>query len=115
MQTKAENLINALECCLDVIRARQFSSGCGFCPYMDIEHCKEKMIEDTIELLKEQEAKTGHWIVLDNCANEGIYCSECTNKIFDHATKPKKKLSQYCPHCGSRNEQFFKDGMVVFR
>ena len=60
-------------------------------------------------------AKEGHWIVLEFCANEGIYCSECHMKIFDRITKPKKKLSQYCPHCGSRNEQFFRDGEVVFR
>ena len=66
-------------------------------------------------LLKEQEAKKGHWIVLEFCANEGIYCSECHMKIFDRTTKPKKKLSQYCPHCGSRNDQFFRDGEVVFR
>ena len=73
------------------------------------------LIDDTLALLKEQEAKEGHWIVLDFCANEGIYCSECHMKIFDRTTKPKKKLSQYCPHCGSRNEQFFRDGEVVFR
>ena len=76
------------------------------------------LIDDTVTLLKEQEAvepKTGHWIVLEFCANEGIYCSECHMKIFDRTTKPKKKLSQYCPHCGSKNEQFFRDGEVVFR
>ena len=66
-------------------------------------------------MLKEQEAKEGHWIVLEFCANEGIYCSECHMKIFDRITKPKKQLSQYCPHCGSRNEQFFRDDKVVFR
>ena len=76
------------------------------------------LIDDTVTLLKEQEAvepKTGHWIVLEFCANDGIYCSECHMKIFDRTTKPKKKLSQYCPHCGSKNEQFFRDGEVVFR
>jgi len=73
------------------------------------------LIDETLALLKEQKAKEGHWIVLDFCANEGIYCSECHMKIFDRTTKPKKKLSQYCPHCGSRNEQFFRDGEVVFR
>ena len=62
-----------------------------------------------------EEQRKGHWIVLEYCANEGIYCSECKTKIFDFITKPKKKLSQYCPHCGSRNEQFFRDGEVVFR
>ena len=70
---------------------------------------------DALAMMKEQEAKEGHWIVLEFCANEGIYCSECHMKIFDRITKPKKKLSQYCPHCGSRNEQFFRDDKVVFR
>lgn len=68
-----------------------------------------------ISMLKKQEAKEGHWIVLEFCANEGIYCSECHMKIFDRTTMPKKKMSQYCPHCGSRNNQFFRDGKVVFR
>ena len=66
-------------------------------------------------MLEEQKVKEGHWIVLDFCANEGIYCSECHMKIFDRTTKPKKKLSQYCPHCGSRNDQFFRNGEIVFR
>ena len=61
------------------------------------------------------EHKEGHWEVLAMCANEGIYCSECHMKIFDRITKPKDKLSRYCPHCGSKNEQFFRDGEVVFR
>ena len=55
----------------------------------------------------EQDKENGHWIVLEYCANEGIYCSKCTNKIFDHSTKPKKKLSNYCPNCGSKNTHFF--------
>ena len=71
------------------------------------------ILNDAIEILKEQ--KQGKWIVLEFCANEGIYCSECHMKIFDRTTKPKNKLSQYCPHCGSKNEQFFRDGEVVFR
>lgn len=57
----------------------------------------------------------GHWTVLENCSNSGIYCSKCNCKIFDFTHKPQKKLSQYCPHCGSKNEQFFRDGEVVFR
>ena len=73
------------------------------------------LIDETLALLKEHDAKEGHWIVLEFCSNEGIYCSECHMKIFDRITKPKKKLSQYCPHCGSRNDQFFRDGEVVFR
>ena len=65
------------------------------------------ILNDAIAMLKEQEAKEGHWIVLEFCANEGIYCSKCMNKIFDRSTKPKKKLSNYCPNCGSKNTHFF--------
>ena len=79
------------------------------------EDCDRLMeyIEKGIAFIDNQ--KEGHWIVLTMCANEGIYCSECSTKIFDRISKPKKKLSQYCPHCVSRNEQFFMDGMIVFR
>ena len=66
-----------------------------------------RTIDETIILLKEQDEKEGHWIVLELCANEGIYCSKCMNKIFDRSTKPKKKLSNYCPNCGSKNTHFF--------
>lgn len=62
-------------------------------------------VSDAIKELKER--KTGYWIVLTYCANEGIYCSECNHKIFSQSTPPKKKLSNYCPNCGSRNDRFF--------
>ena len=54
-----------------------------------------------------RENKRGEWIVLDECSNEGIYCSKCHTKIFDFTHKPKKKLSNFCPNCGAdmREEQ----------
>ena len=92
------------------------------CPGNGADESEKKLQEavEQIHLLEEiiekyRKTKEGHWIVLEFCANEGIYCSECHMKIFDRTTKPKKKLSQYCPHCGSKNEQFFRDGEVVFR
>ena len=61
-------------------------------------------IDQIIALLKEQtRSKHGHWIVLKDCSNAGVYCSECHTKMFD--TFPmKKKLSQYCGHCGVHND-----------
>ena len=53
------------------------------------------------ELLKEQEI--GHWIFLTDCSNSGVYCSECNTKVFD-SYPFKKKLSYFCPHCGTRME-----------
>ena len=61
-------------------------------------------VEDLLAVLKEQkevEPKTGHWIWLQNCANEGVYCSECHTKMFDRYPM-KKKLSQFCGHCGAK-------------
>ena len=63
------------------------------------------LIDRAVELLKEQQPKTGHWEVLTMCANEGTYCSVCHTKIFDFVHPPKKKLSQYCPHCGAKMEE----------
>lgn len=60
-----------------------------------------------VKWLKEQHPKKGMWIVLDDCSNAGIYCSECNNKIFVYPSKPKKKLSNFCPNCGSMNDAFF--------
>ena len=62
------------------------------------------LIDETLTLLKEQKAvalKTGHWIWLQFCANEGVYCSECHTKMFDRYPM-KKKLSQFCGHCGAK-------------
>lgn len=61
----------------------------------------QDVVLSAIALLKEQEI--GHWVVLENCANAGVYCSECHTKIFDHYPM-KKKLSYFCPHCGTRME-----------
>lgn len=63
----------------------------------------EKEVFRLQTLLKEQEAKTGHWIYLQYCANEGVYCSECHTKMFDRYPM-KKKLSQFCGHCGAKME-----------
>ena len=58
-------------------------------------------LNDALALLKEQEI--GHWVALENCSNAGVYCSECRTKVFDHYPI-KKKLSYFCPHCGTRME-----------
>lgn len=66
----------------------------------------QEIARQTLVMLKEQEAvepKTGHWIYLQYCANEGVYCSECHTKMFDRHPM-KKKLSQFCGHCGAKME-----------
>ena len=65
---------------------------------VDVDPWAKEMAE---ELLKEQEL--GHWIFLTDCSNSGVYCSECNTKVFD-SYPFKKKLSCFCPHCGTRME-----------
>ena len=65
---------------------------------------KQEAITKAIRALKENErGKHGHWVVLTNCSNSGVYCSECNVKMFDRYPM-KKKFSQYCGHCGAHND-----------
>lgn len=53
------------------------------------------------------ECKTGRWEVLDECSNEGIYCSECHKKVFkiDYSNTMKWKNFRFCPNCGAKMEE----------
>ena len=101
-----EKVKKGLECCKASMNDDPFQR-CSECPYNDIsisvQECRAVLSADALELLKEQEAKTGHWIYLQYCANEGVYCSECHTKMFDRYPM-KKKLSQFCGHCGAKME-----------
>lgn len=48
------------------------------------------------------EVKHGHWILLDECANEGVYCPVCSKKVYrkDYANQNLK--SNFCPNCGAK-------------
>ena len=50
---------------------------------------------------KEEGRKHGHWFVLDECANEGVYCSVCTKKVYKLYYANQKLKSKYCPNCGA--------------
>lgn len=49
-----------------------------------------------------EEVKHGEWYLLDECANEGVYCSVCHKKVYktDYANQNVK--SKYCPNCGAK-------------
>ena len=60
-------------------------------------------IEIFEKLLKQDiKSKTGHWYILDECSNEGVYCSECHKKVFKYnfSNTMKWKNFKYCPNCG---------------
>ena len=91
-----EKVIKGLECHAEV--------NCVECPYRDgWRTCPfgETLLADALALLKGQ--AIGHWIFLTDCSNSGVYCSECNTKVFD-SYPFKKKLSYFCPHCGTRME-----------
>lgn len=50
---------------------------------------------------KEPDRKHGHWFALDECANEGVYCSVCNKKVYRLNYANQKLKSKYCPNCGA--------------
>ena len=42
------------------------------------------------------------WELIDECINEGVYCSNCHKKIYRAEYANQKVKSKYCPNCGSR-------------
>ena len=49
------------------------------------------------------ENKYGEWHILDECSNEGVYCSVCHKKVFkyDFSNTMKWKNFNFCPNCGA--------------
>ena len=76
------------------------------------EKCKSNFQYGVLSVIRENirslptidRSGTGHWVVLNDCSNTGVYCSECHIKVFGRYPM-KKKLSQYCPHCGAKMEE----------
>lgn len=62
-------------------------------------------VEDILELLKEQEAKTGHWIEKEDYAFDTYYdCSVCGESWSTIEGTPWENGMNYCPHCGAKME-----------
>lgn len=45
--------------------------------------------------------KHGHWFLLDECANAGVYCSVCHKKVYKECYANVKLKSKFCPNCGA--------------
>lgn len=46
--------------------------------------------------------KTGHWILLSECSNNGYYCSCCRKKLVKEGWSDTVKKIKYCPNCGAK-------------
>lgn len=68
-------------------------------------HQRSQMIE-ALEVAKQavekSEVKHGKWVLLDECANEGVYCSVCHKKVYKTDYTNQKLKSNYCPNCGAK-------------
>ena len=66
---------------------------------------------DAIEVVAEQptadvqEVRHGKWELIDECANEGVYCSNCHKKVYRAKYANQKVKSNYCPNCGAKMDR----------
>ena len=57
-----------------------------------------EFIEDELPSVTRQ---TGEWILLDECANSGYYCSRCQKKLVKEGWSNTVKKIKFCPNCGA--------------
>ena len=86
-------------------RATGFRTNCDDCTDID---CLDCIIEEAIKNAPTVDAKPvvhAHWFLLDDCANEGVYCSACTKKVYKTDYANQKLKSKYCPNCGAQMDE----------
>lgn len=96
--TDLEKVIKGLEMCIKDIE-------CTGCPYEgecfdenDDRQFGESMMRDALVLLKEQEAKTGHWIDTTKVIGfPRVQCSVC-------GSGQGAIWMNHCPNCGAKME-----------
>ena len=47
------------------------------------------------------ERKMGKWIMLEECANAGYYCSECRKRVVREGWSGTVRKIKFCPNCGA--------------
>ena len=57
-----------------------------------------------IDIIDAEVPEVGHWEVLEDCSNAGVYCSICHKKVYKEQYANVKALSPYCPNCGNKME-----------
>lgn len=87
--TNREKIIKALECC-----KRKDGNECKVCPYAESDFCVEDMVTDTLDMLKEQEAKN----VVDMALSKDCFLIASCPKCNALLTRVEHK--NYCGYCG---------------
>ena len=83
-----EKVIKALECLNE-------GTYCECCDYKPYDDCIKRVATDALALLKEQEAKTGHWIYKKY---DDMFMCSCCEKYSIRNDYP------YCHWCGAKME-----------
>lgn len=110
-------LINSTELqqkILDYIASEEFNKMVDSTVFRDDNQCKLAIIHGMAIAsmltcrckplyinLKQEDRKHGYWFALDECANEGVYCSVCNKKVYKLNYANQKLKSKYCPNCGA--------------
>ena len=79
--------------------------------YFDRIHLQTRIaiLDITISALKNKDNyKHGHWILLDECTNAGVYCSVCHKKVYKEQYANQKLKSKFCPNCGAIMDEEFE-------
>ena len=67
-------------------------------------HAYADFIEDIENQPSADVAPVRHakWVLIDECVNEGVYCSNCHKKVYRVEYANQKVKSNYCPNCGAK-------------
>ena len=103
-----EKVVKGLRCLAQT--EEPMANPCAKCDYKDranFAFCVVDVAKDTLELLKEQQPKKGHWEKSEYASDRWHQCSEC-GTITERVDKNGYKLTcNFCRICGAdmRGEQ----------
>ena len=89
------------EPCEDAIRREAVLDGLKGCI---CDEWVKTLFATMVKQLPSVTQKSGKWILLDECANSGYYCSNCQKKLVKEGWSQTVKKIKYCPNCGARME-----------
>ena len=61
-----------------------------------------RLHQELADVYRQLECQTGKWILLDECANSGYYCSRCQKKLVKEGWSETVKKIKFCPNCGAK-------------
>lgn len=96
--------------CIGSEEVNKFFNSTMFAGTPESSMCKQAMIHGMViasmitsrcNQVIVEERPIGHWNLLDECSNEGVYCSICNKKVYKKYYVSQKVKSRFCPNCGA--------------